>query len=135
MDNAAYPFLAFSGIPSVSFRFTPGSSVSFPSPEYPYLGTMQDTRERLNSLTSGDVTRLAEIASQFAGHIALRLVHDHVLGMSLTRYHDMIHAHVFRINKRVKDVRMVSSSVVHADSDCGSVRLLPCSLHVHDVSV
>lgn len=28
MDNAAYPFLAFSGIPSVSFRFTPGNSVS-----------------------------------------------------------------------------------------------------------
>lgn len=28
LDNAAYPFLALSGIPSVSFRFTSGSSVS-----------------------------------------------------------------------------------------------------------
>ncbi|XP_022624713.1 transferrin receptor protein 1-like, partial [Seriola dumerili] len=26
LDNAAYPFLAFSGIPSVSFRFTSGNS-------------------------------------------------------------------------------------------------------------
>lgn len=29
MDSAAYPFLAFSGIPSVSFRFTSHNSVSW----------------------------------------------------------------------------------------------------------
>lgn len=85
---------------------------------------MLDTREKLNSLTSNDVARLAEIASQFAGHIALRLVHDHVLGMNLTRYNDMIRTQVFQIHKRVKDVRMVSSSVVRADSDCGSVKFV-----------
>lgn len=96
----------------------------FPSQEYPFFGTMLDTPDRLKSLTSGDVTRLAEIASQFAGHIALRLVHDHLLGMNLTRYNDMIRTHVYWINKRLKDVRRVSSSIAHADSDCGSVRFV-----------
>lgn len=96
----------------------------FPSQEYPFFGTMLDTPDRLKSLTSGDVTRLAEIASQFAGHIALRLVHHHVLGMNLTRYNDMIRTHVYWINKRLKDVRRVSSSVAHAESDCGSVRFV-----------
>uniref|UniRef100_A0A671UJZ2 Transferrin receptor protein 1 n=1 Tax=Sparus aurata TaxID=8175 RepID=A0A671UJZ2_SPAAU len=109
MDNAAYPFLAFSGIPSVSFRFTPGNS------EYPFFGTMLDTPDRLKSLTSGDVTRLAEIASQFTGHIALRLVHHHVLGMNLTRYNDMIRTHVFRINKRLKDVRRMQPQLLPKD--------------------
>ncbi|KAM8727995.1 transferrin receptor protein 1-like [Acanthopagrus schlegelii] len=109
MDNAAYPFLAFSGIPSVSFRFTPGNS------EYPFFGTMLDTREKLNSLTSNDVARLAEIASQFAGHIALRLVHDHVLGMNLTRYNDMIRTHVYQINNRVKDVRRMQPQLLPKD--------------------
>lgn len=31
MDNAAYPFLAFSGIPSISFRFTSGNNVRRPA--------------------------------------------------------------------------------------------------------
>ncbi|XP_073347503.1 transferrin receptor protein 1-like [Pagrus major] len=109
VDNAAYPFLAFSGIPSVSFRFTPGNS------EYPFFGTKLDTREKLNLATSSDVARLAEVASQFAGHIALRLVHDHVLWMNLTRYNDMIRTHVFQIKTRVNDVKRMQPQLLPKD--------------------
>ncbi|MBU5895218.1 hypothetical protein JVW19_24890, partial [Vibrio cholerae O1] len=39
-DNAAYPFLAYSGIPAVSFCFCEDA-------DYPYLGTRLDTYEAL----------------------------------------------------------------------------------------
>ncbi|XP_070830659.1 transferrin receptor protein 1-like [Chaetodon trifascialis] len=98
VDNAAYPFLAFSGIPSVSFRFT-GSS------EYSYFGTMLDTREKLNAATSNQVSQLAEIATRFAGHMVLRLVHDHLLRMDVMKYDKIIRTHVGQINGKVKDIR------------------------------
>ncbi|XP_035525871.1 transferrin receptor protein 1-like isoform X2 [Morone saxatilis] len=106
LDNAAYPFLAFSGIPSVSFRFTPGKS------EYPYFGTMRDTRQKLNGFTSNSVPQVAVIASQFAGHMALRLVHDHLLRMDLTRYHDIIRTHVGQINAKVKAVQRMQPQLL-----------------------
>ncbi|KAG7227304.1 hypothetical protein INR49_000308, partial [Caranx melampygus] len=80
VDSAAYPFLAFSGIPSVSFRFAAGNS------DYQYFGTMLDTQEKLNSATANNVPKLAVKSAQFAGHIALRLVHDHLLKMDLGKY-------------------------------------------------
>ncbi|KAM7401141.1 hypothetical protein PAMA_005367 [Pampus argenteus] len=99
MENAAYPFLAFSGIPSVSFRFTSDNA------EYPYFGTLLDTREKLNSATSHQVPQMAEIAAQFAGHMALRLVHDHLLEMDLTKYDRIIRSHVAQINGKVMAVQ------------------------------
>ncbi|XP_042285964.1 transferrin receptor protein 1-like [Thunnus maccoyii] len=99
LENAAYPFLAFSGIPSVSFGFTSGNS------EYPYFGTLLDTREKLNSATSGQVPQLAEIAARFAGHMALRLVHDHLLRMDVTKYDKMIRTRVAQINAKLKNVQ------------------------------
>uniref|UniRef100_A0A668RFE0 Transferrin receptor protein 1 n=1 Tax=Oreochromis aureus TaxID=47969 RepID=A0A668RFE0_OREAU len=97
MDSAAYPFLAFSGIPSVAFRFHSGSS------DYPYFGTTLDTQQNLNSITASQVPQLAVRAGQFAGHIALRLVHDHLLQMDLKKYNQLIRSHVVQINARVKN--------------------------------
>uniref|UniRef100_A0A669EL96 Transferrin receptor protein 1 n=1 Tax=Oreochromis niloticus TaxID=8128 RepID=A0A669EL96_ORENI len=102
MDSAAYPFLAFSGIPSVAFRFHSGSS------DYPYFGTTLDTQQNLNSITASQVPQLAVRAGQFAGHIALRLVHDHLLQMDLKKYNQLIRSHVVQINVRVKAVQRVS---------------------------
>uniref|UniRef100_A0A668RGK9 Transferrin receptor protein 1 n=1 Tax=Oreochromis aureus TaxID=47969 RepID=A0A668RGK9_OREAU len=99
MDSAAYPFLAFSGIPSVAFRFHSGSS------DYPYFGTTLDTQQNLNSITASQVPQLAVRAGQFAGHIALRLVHDHLLQMDLKKYNQLIRSHVVQINARVKNVQ------------------------------
>nr|XP_057925177.1 transferrin receptor 1a [Doryrhamphus excisus] len=98
MDNAAYPFIAFSGIPSVSFRFTSGNL------DYPYFGTLLDTQEKLISITSNQHLQLVEAAAKFAGHIALRLVHDHLLPMDLLKYDKVIRSHVIQINKKVDTV-------------------------------
>ncbi|XP_042353410.1 transferrin receptor protein 1-like isoform X2 [Plectropomus leopardus] len=106
VDNAAYPFLAFSGIPSVSFGFTSGSS------DYQYSGTNLDTRERLNSATGNQVPQLAEISTKFAGQIALRLVHDHLLRMDLTKYDKVIRTHMVHINSKVKAVQRMQPQLL-----------------------
>ncbi|XP_032421763.1 transferrin receptor protein 1 [Xiphophorus hellerii] len=98
MDSAAYPFLAFSGIPSMSFRFSPDNS------NYKYFGTMQDTADNLNAATSSQVPQLAETAGRFAGHVALRLVHDHLLQMDVMKYYKVVRSYVTKINGRVKEV-------------------------------
>ncbi|KAM9349969.1 transferrin receptor protein 1-like [Symphorus nematophorus] len=106
LDDAAYPFLAFSGIPSVSFQFTPGNS------EYPYFGTMLDTRQKLDVATSHQVPQLAEIAAQFAGHIALRLVHYHLLWLDPMSYDSVIRTHMAQINRKVKAVQRVQPQLL-----------------------
>ncbi|XP_030607287.1 transferrin receptor protein 1-like isoform X2 [Archocentrus centrarchus] len=106
LDSAAYPFLAFSGIPSVAFRFHSGYS------DYSYFGTMLDTRENLNSVTASQVPQLAVKAGQFAGHIALRLVHDHLLQMDLKKYDQLIRSHVVKINTKVKAVQRMQPQLL-----------------------
>ncbi|XP_074545279.1 transferrin receptor protein 1-like [Halichoeres trimaculatus] len=98
MNDAAYPFLAFSGIPSVSFRFNSATS-------YPYFGTVLDTREKLSAATGNQASQLAELASRFAGQMALRLVHDHLLRFDLKKYNKMIQALVAQINTKVFTVK------------------------------
>ncbi|KAL6104165.1 tfrc [Pungitius sinensis] len=97
-DDAAYPFLAFSGIPSVSFGFTSDS-------DYAYFNTELDTRDKLNAATGNQVPQLAEQAARFAGHMVLRLVHDHLLRMDVKKYNDIIRNHVVQINNKVYSVR------------------------------
>ncbi|XP_017165290.1 transferrin receptor protein 1-like [Poecilia reticulata] len=98
MDSSAYPFLAFSGIPSMSFRFSPDNL------NYKHFGTMEDTITNLNAATSSQVPLLAETAGRFAGLIALRLVHDHLLQMDVMKYYKVVRSYVYKINGRVKDV-------------------------------
>ncbi|XP_068196117.1 transferrin receptor protein 1-like isoform X2 [Antennarius striatus] len=106
LDDTAYPFLTFSGIPSVSFRFTSGSS------EYPYFGTMQDTREKLNAATSNQVPQLAQAAARFAGHVVLRLVHDRLLRIDVTKYHWIITSQVAKVNAKVNEIRRLCRRLV-----------------------
>ncbi|CAB1317912.1 unnamed protein product, partial [Coregonus sp. 'balchen'] len=77
LNDPAYPFVTFSGIPSVSFRFSKAGE------EYPYFGTLQDTREKLYGATSNQAAKLAVSAGEFAGKMALRLVHDHLLRLDM----------------------------------------------------
>ncbi|KAM4728636.1 transferrin receptor protein 1-like [Anableps anableps] len=106
LDNAAYPFLAFSGIPSVSFRFSNDNS------DYNYFGTLEDTRQKLNVATSNQVPQLAETAGRFAGHIALRLVHDHLLQMDVLKYYKFIRSYVAKINGKVRDVQRIQPKLL-----------------------
>lgn len=106
MDSAAYPFLAFSGIPSVSFRFSSDHM------SYPYFGTMLDTQEKLKSTTSNQINQFAEAAALFAGHITLRLVHDHLLPLDLQKYTRIIRSTVFKINSKVSEVQRMRPQVL-----------------------
>ncbi|XP_058274138.1 transferrin receptor protein 1-like isoform X2 [Hemibagrus wyckioides] len=93
MDDAAYPFLAFSGIPSVSFRFTQDN-------QYPFLGTLLDTRENLERKTSNPLA-LIKAVGEVAGQMALRLVHDHLLRLNTEKYLKLMYVQVNKINKEV----------------------------------
>ncbi|XP_062384430.1 transferrin receptor 1a [Sardina pilchardus] len=97
MSNPAYPFTTFSGIPSVSFRFSAGQAKGV----YPFYNTLLDTRENLNSATYGNVAKVARAAGQVAGHMALRLVHDHLIRLSVEQYDQIIRKRVIQINGKV----------------------------------
>uniref|UniRef100_A0A8C9ZBH7 Transferrin receptor 1b n=1 Tax=Sander lucioperca TaxID=283035 RepID=A0A8C9ZBH7_SANLU len=92
MDDPAYPFLAFSGIPSISFHF-----ISPNTEAYSYYGTNLDDVDRLNYATGHLTSETVAAAAQFAGQMALRLVHDHLLSLDVGRYSSVItkNNHVF----------------------------------------
>uniref|UniRef100_A0A6Q2WRL0 Peptidase M28 domain-containing protein n=1 Tax=Esox lucius TaxID=8010 RepID=A0A6Q2WRL0_ESOLU len=97
MEDAAYPFLAFSGIPSISLRFVSRDV-------YPYYGTALDNIDHLGVTTNQRLDSLATAAGLVAGQMALRLVHDHVLNLDVRRYITPISQAVVKINKRLKQV-------------------------------
>lgn len=67
-----------------------------------------DTRENLNMATSNQVSQLAAIVTRFAGHMALRQVHDHLLRLDLTKYDSIIRSTVKQINVKIKEIKRVS---------------------------
>ncbi|KAK7123625.1 hypothetical protein R3I93_021907 [Phoxinus phoxinus] len=101
MDDAAYPFLAFSGIPSVSFSFVSSQATT----DYEYFGTDMDDKNTLDHVTSQKVVDLSLLAAQVAGQMALRLVHDHILKLDVTTYGNVITNHVNAIISRVDSLK------------------------------
>ncbi|KAK7118485.1 hypothetical protein R3I94_022097 [Phoxinus phoxinus] len=102
MDDAAYPFLAFSGIPSVSFSFVSSQATT----DYEYFGTDRDDKNTLDHVTSQKVVDLSLLAAQVAGQMALRLVHDHILKLlDVTTYGNVITNHVDAIISRVDSLK------------------------------
>ncbi|XP_017351000.1 transferrin receptor protein 1 [Ictalurus punctatus] len=97
MGDPAYPFLAFSGIPSVSFRFTQDK-------QYQYLGTLLDTRSKLQSKAS-NLLALTKAAGEMAGQMALRLVHDHLLRLNTEKYLNIMRIRVSKISKEVMSLQ------------------------------
>ncbi|XP_068566351.1 transferrin receptor 1b [Cebidichthys violaceus] len=95
-DDPAYPFLASSGIPSVSFHF-----ISPNTEAYTYYGTNLDTTDHLDYQTNHHTGDTAAVAAQFAGHMALRLVHDHLLRLDVSRYDGVLTAAVSRVYGRI----------------------------------
>ncbi|NWW36375.1 TFR1 protein, partial [Panurus biarmicus] len=81
LDNGAFPFLAYSGIPVVSFGFYDEDD------EYSFLGTTEDTLANLKKKTDM-LYPLMRAAAEVAGQIALRLTHDHELFLDFDRYSD-----------------------------------------------
>ncbi|XP_027029548.2 transferrin receptor 1b [Tachysurus fulvidraco] len=111
VEDGAYPFLASSGIPSISFRFVSDSETS----DYKYFGTFLDTRESLNQATEGKLLNVCVTAAQIAGRMALRLVHDHILNLDVSEYNKVIMSNVLKITKEIRKVEALgvnSSSVL-----------------------
>ncbi|XP_034070028.1 transferrin receptor 1b [Gymnodraco acuticeps] len=101
MDDPAYPFLALSGIPSISFHFINPNEEA-----YSYYGTDLDNKDHLDYKTNHHTSEMAALAAQFAGQMALRLVHDHVLYPSLdvSQYSSVITKAVVRVYKRINQL-------------------------------
>ncbi|KFV42359.1 transferrin receptor protein 1 [Gavia stellata] len=97
LDNAAFPFLAYSGIPVVSFGFCNKDM------EYPFLDTTQDTVENLKM--TDKLYALMRAAAEVAGQIALRLTHDHELFLDFERYGEELLAFQEKILPYDRDVR------------------------------
>ncbi|KAM3593197.1 uncharacterized protein V6R79_007719 [Siganus canaliculatus] len=97
MEDPAYPFLAFAGIPSVSFHF-----ITFKTEVYQYYGTPLDNMDHLNYETNQHTNEITALAAQFAGIMALRLTHDHLLSLDVSGYSSTINKAVFQVNKNLK---------------------------------
>ncbi|XP_036073370.1 transferrin receptor 1b isoform X2 [Oryzias melastigma] len=97
VDDPAYPFMAFSGIPSVSFHF-----ITNDAEYYAYYGTLLDNKDHLNYQTNQHTSEIAAMAARFAGQMALRLVHDHLLSLDVSRYVGVLTRDVSRVYKRVR---------------------------------
>ncbi|KAJ3594715.1 hypothetical protein NHX12_004022 [Muraenolepis orangiensis] len=92
IEDSAFPFLTFSGIPSISFQLS--DTVT----DYPF-GTVLDTRQKLNGKARNALSKLVRSVAQVAGHMILRLVHDHLLRFDLSRYNTDIRSYVARIDR------------------------------------
>ncbi|CAL9697677.1 unnamed protein product [Knipowitschia caucasica] len=99
IDDPAYPFLAGFGIPAVSFHF-----ISVNSEEYQYYNTILDSKSHLDYEAAQKTSTMAAIAAQFAGQIALRLVHDHLLNFDVTGYKKLLNERVHDINNHLSDL-------------------------------
>uniref|UniRef100_A0A8C1HLY0 Transferrin receptor protein 1 n=1 Tax=Cyprinus carpio carpio TaxID=630221 RepID=A0A8C1HLY0_CYPCA len=99
LSHSAYPFQTFSGIPSLSFRFT-SVSADF-SKAYPF-GTIEDTDQNLERYTSYNTLKLAKTAGEVVGLVTLRLVHDHLLKLNVAKYTSVIRNYVSQIRSKVE---------------------------------
>ncbi|XP_074887704.1 transferrin receptor protein 1 isoform X1 [Buteo buteo] len=97
LDNAAFPFLAYSGIPVVSFGFCNKEE------EYSFLGTTEDTVENLKRIDK--LYALMRAAAEVAGQIALRLTHDHELFLDFERYGEELLAFQEKFLPYYRDVK------------------------------
>lgn len=139
IDDPAYPFLAVSGIPSVSFHFispnvsTRTNQVSvcsrypvlhivlrFPhflsrqTEAYTYYSTKLDNVDHLNYETGQRTSKVTALAAQFAGQMALRLTHDRLIRLDVTRYGSDITDTVTQVYRRILQLSSVGlRSLLH----------------------
>ncbi|XP_028348534.1 transferrin receptor protein 1 isoform X2 [Physeter macrocephalus] len=102
-DNAAFPFLAYSGIPAVSFCFCEDT-------DYPYLGTPMDTYEVLNQNVP-QLNKMARAAAEVAGLLLIKLTHDVELNLNYEMYNDKILGFVREMNQFRADIKEMGLSL------------------------
>ncbi|XP_033006796.1 transferrin receptor protein 1 [Lacerta agilis] len=86
IDDAAFPFLSYSGIPSISFHFCDDGK------GYRFLDTQLDNLDNLfRSFTPiAELENTIRKAAEIAGRIALRMTHDHELYLDYESYNNKL---------------------------------------------
>ncbi|XP_021491002.1 transferrin receptor protein 1 [Meriones unguiculatus] len=102
-DNAAFPFLAYSGIPAVSFCFCEDE-------DYPYLGTSLDTYDELIRKVP-ELNQMVRAAAEVAGQLIIRLTHDIELGLDYDMYNNKILSFVKDLNQFKADIKEMGLSL------------------------
>ncbi|XP_045439830.1 transferrin receptor protein 1 isoform X3 [Pipistrellus kuhlii] len=97
LEDAAYPFLAYSGIPAVSFCFCEDL-------DYPYLGTTQDTYELLNQ-NIPQLNKMARAAAEVAGQLIIKLTHNAELNLNYEMYNEKMLSFVRDMNQFKRDIK------------------------------
>ncbi|XP_048357029.1 transferrin receptor protein 1 [Sphaerodactylus townsendi] len=102
MDNPAFPFLAYSGIPAISFRFTDTGGV-----EYPHLSTKEDTLDKLISYFGSEdqLDATMRTAAEIAGRMAVRMTHDHELYLDFNSYDESLLDFVHKLMPYKRNLR------------------------------
>ncbi|XP_023370599.1 transferrin receptor protein 1 [Otolemur garnettii] len=103
-DNAAFPFLAYSGIPAVSFCFCENNA------DYPYLGTFSDTYEELIQKIP-DLNKMARVAAEVAGHFIIKLTYEVELNLDYERYNSKMLSFVKDVSQFRADVKEMGLSL------------------------
>ncbi|XP_045358403.1 transferrin receptor protein 1 isoform X3 [Leopardus geoffroyi] len=97
LDNAAFPFLAYSGIPAVSFCFCEDT-------DYPYLGTTMDVYEKLIQKVP-QLNKMAHAAAEVAGQLIMKLTYDLELNLNYEMYNDKILSFVRDVSRFRADIK------------------------------
>nr|XP_060622698.1 LOW QUALITY PROTEIN: transferrin receptor protein 1 [Anolis sagrei ordinatus] len=130
LDDASFPFIAYSGIPAISFSFSNGEKV------YPYLGTEDDTITNLLSSfgsSAGQLESTMRMAAEIAGRMALRMTHDHELYLDYTSYNDRLLRLVGKFLMYRKDLQKIGLGVQWLMSARGDFNRATQAL-IHDIA-
>ncbi|XP_075822420.1 transferrin receptor protein 1 isoform X1 [Microtus pennsylvanicus] len=103
LDNAALPFLAYSGIPAVSFWFCENE-------DYPYLGTSLDTYEKLITKIP-QLNKMVRAAAEVAGQFIIKLTHEVELNLDYDMYNNKILSFVKDLNQFRADIKAMGLSL------------------------
>ncbi|XP_004644608.1 transferrin receptor protein 1 [Octodon degus] len=102
-DNAAFPFLAYSGIPAVSFCFCEDT-------DYPYLGTTLDTYDMLLKKIP-ELNQLMYAAAEVAGQFVIKLTHDFELNLDYEIYNNKMLSFLRELMKYRADIKEIGLSL------------------------
>lgn len=103
LDNAAFPFLAYSGIPAVSFCFCEDE-------DYPYLGTKLDTYEILIQKVP-QLNQMVRTAAEVAGQFIIKLTHDIELTLDYEMYNSKLLSFMKDLNQFKADIKDMGLSL------------------------
>lgn len=80
---------------------------AFKTESYVYYGTNLDSKDHLSYQTNQRTSEIMVTAAQFAGQMALRLVHDNLLSLDVSRYSNPLTKAVAKIYKRINQLSQV----------------------------